>query len=96
MDELERDEVPRDRGSGIKTTRSIDLRIAGAGVALVLLLVFILQNTNDTPVEWLVFDKTAPLWVVIVVSAIVGAVLERLLIFALRGRRRRPDRSAAG
>lgn len=91
MDEPVRDEVPRDAGSGIKTTRSLDLRIVGAGVALLLLLIFILQNTNDTPVEWLVFDKVAPLWVVIVVSAIVGAILERLLIFSLRGRRRRGD-----
>jgi uncharacterized integral membrane protein len=51
----------------------------GAGAIVVALIVFVLQNTDSTPVTLLVFDVTFPLWLMlaatIVLSLGVGYVL---------------------
>ena len=39
------------------------------------LVAFVLQNTVSTQVKWLIFNGAAPLWIVILASAIAGAVL---------------------
>ena len=41
-----------------------------------LLSAFIIQNTDSTPVTWLIFTSSAPLWVVVVLAA-VGAPSQR-------------------
>ena len=43
-------------------------------VAIVLLLVFMLQNTGRVTIDFLVWSFSSPLWAVILGSAIVGAV----------------------
>ncbi len=43
-----------------------------AGVVGVLLLIFILQNTNEVQVDFLLWDGEFPLWGVIVVSSVLG------------------------
>ena len=62
-----------------------------AAIIAVLLIVFIIQNSNDAEVTWLVTDTTTPLWLVIVLSAIVGYVVGQLIEIGLRRRRRRRD-----
>jgi len=52
---------------------------------------FIVQNTDSTPVTWLVFTGTAPLWVVIVLAAVAGAVLSELGGYLIRRRRQRTN-----
>ncbi|MCD9624182.1 LapA family protein [Rhabdothermincola salaria] len=42
-------------------------------VAIVLLLVFMLQNTKSVTIDFLLWSFTSPLWGVILGSAIVGA-----------------------
>ena len=82
-------------GSGFKPlegARRIDFGVLAAIIATVALLIFILQNTRSTTVTWFVFDRNAPLWVVIVVAAFVGAALSQLVLFAWRRRHRRPER----
>jgi uncharacterized integral membrane protein len=59
--------------------------IAAIAVA-VLLIAFGLSNRNDVPIDWLVTTTKTPLILVIVVSALLGAILGGL---AVRGRSRR-------
>ena len=52
------------------------------------LIAFIVQNRSDTEVTWLFIDGTWPLWVVIVIAAVAGAVLSEVVGWLLRRRRR--------
>jgi uncharacterized integral membrane protein len=82
-------------GSGFKPLegqKRIDFGVLAAIIATVLLLIFILQNTRSTTVTWFVFDREGPLWVVILVTAIVGAALSQFVIFIWQRRRRRRER----
>ena len=70
-------------------------RLGGGAIAAIgggaLLLIFVLQNTNDVRVKFLFWDFTWPLWLVMIVSALIGA----LVWFGLgvvRRHRRRQDR----
>ncbi len=44
-------------------------------VILVGLAVFVIQNMDSTPVEFLFFSASLPLWLVVVVSVALGVVL---------------------
>lgn len=60
-----------------------------AAVIAVALIAFIGQNRDDTEVSWLFLDGTWPLWLVIVIAAVLGAVLSEVLGWMIRRRRRR-------
>ncbi len=62
--------------------------VVGAAVVAIALAAFVVQNTDDTPVQWLFVDRSAPLWVVIVISAVAGAALSEVLGWMIRRRRR--------
>lgn len=64
-----------------------ELIVGGLLAAAVLLLIF--QNTDDATIEWLVFEWTAQLWIVRLVTAVVGIVAAELVGRAIRRRRRR-------
>ena len=72
----------------IETGRS---RLSGRLIAAVIfaaaLVVFVVQNTGDTEVTWLFFDSTAPLWLVIVIAAVAGALLSEVAGWIVRRRR---------
>jgi uncharacterized integral membrane protein len=65
--------------------------VVGAAVVAIALISFIGQNRDDTEVSWLFLDGTWPLWLVIVVAAVLGAVLSEVLGWLIRRRRRRAD-----
>ena len=69
-------------------SRGLEKLIVVAIVA-VALAAFVVQNTKDTPVSWLMFDESAPLWIVIVISAVAGAVLSEAAGWLIRRIRRR-------
>ena len=82
-------------GSGFQplpVQRRIDFGVLGALIGAVALLIFILQNTDQTEVTWLFFDGQAPLWVVIVVTAVLSVALAQLVLWVWRRRRRRRSR----
>lgn len=58
------------------------------GIVAVALVSFVVQNTNEVQVSFLFVDRMWPLWLVIVVSAVAGAVLSEIVGWALRRRRR--------
>lgn len=71
-------------------------RLGGGAIAAIgggaLLVIFILQNTQDVPVHFLVWDFTWPAWLLIIVSALVGAVVWLGLGVLRRHRRRKARR----
>jgi uncharacterized integral membrane protein len=56
------------------------------------IVAFVVQNGDSNQVEWLMFEGKAPTWLVIVVSAVAGAILERLTVWAIKRRRRTVQR----
>lgn len=60
-------------------------KLIAAGVALVLLLFFMLQNRDRASVDFLFWDVEARLWTVIVISAVLGFVIGWLLGRSRRG-----------
>lgn len=62
--------------------------VIGAALVAVALIAFIGQNRSDTAVSWLFLDGNWPLWLVIVIAAVLGAVLSEVLGWLIRRRRR--------
>jgi uncharacterized integral membrane protein len=58
-----------------------------------LLVIFMLQNRNDTQVDFLFWHFTWPLWLLILVSAVFGALIW-LGLGVMRRHRRRKERRA--
>jgi uncharacterized integral membrane protein len=58
-----------------------------AGVLVALLVVFVLQNTQRTRVTFLFFDGRAPLFLVLLLTALVGAVVAEVGSRVMRRRR---------
>jgi uncharacterized integral membrane protein len=53
--------------------------------------VFIVQNGEETPAEFLWFDRDIKLWVAIVASIALGILLDRLILTWWRRSRKRKD-----
>jgi uncharacterized integral membrane protein len=64
------------------------LSLVGAG----LLVIFMVQNTQDATVEFLAWNFTWPTWLLILVSAVFGAILWIGLGIMRRHRRRKARR----
>jgi len=81
----------RPAGSTGRTTRKRDTReiarlVIGA-VGLVLLIAFVVGNSNDVKVNYVVGHATTSLIWVILISALLGVLVDRLVIAV--GRRRK-------
>ncbi len=62
--------------------------VVGAVLALALAL-FVGQNTRQTKVEWLMFETSQPLWLILLVTAAVTLVVVELIGGARRHRKRK-------
>ena len=60
-----------------------------AGVAA--LVIFMVQNTDDVTVQFLVWDFTWPVWLLVLVAALIGAAVW-FGVGVLRRHRRRSER----
>lgn len=67
------------------------LKLIALLLLVVALAVFIFQNTHRTHIEFLWIDASWPVWVVIGVSAVVGALLAKLIGFLFARARRDRD-----
>ncbi len=56
-------------------------------VVAILIVIFIVQNSKESRVKLLFWDGTMSLWVVIVISLVLGAVLDRTITWYLHRRR---------
>jgi uncharacterized integral membrane protein len=68
-----RDELPRQEG------RRVDGRLIVGGIVLVVLLVFVFQNTDETPLHFLFFDFSAPLWLMLALTVVISLAVGFLL-----------------
>jgi uncharacterized integral membrane protein len=89
------DESPRGNASGATETQQ--RRLGGGAIASLsgigLLLVFIVQNTDDVRLDFLVFTFTWPVWLLTIVSALLGALVWFGLGVIRRHRRRKARRA---
>jgi uncharacterized integral membrane protein len=69
--------------------RQVPSRLIVAGVALIVALVFIFQNSERVETTFLVFNVTTRLWVGLLVALLVGAILGQAVEVAWNRRRRR-------
>lgn len=81
-DDILDDQQPEKKSGGQARLLAVALVAAG-------LIAFVVQNTDSTPVSWLIFEGSAPLWIVIVAAAVAGAVLSELGGYLMRRRKRR-------
>lgn len=77
---------PRDEGG-------INSHIVIGGVVAAALLIFVLQNRASTSIHFLVFSFSAPLWLILVIVAVLGALLDGVVMRGfrkLRGKDQKP------
>ena len=68
--------------------------LIGGGILLVLLLLFIFQNTAETKFKFLFFSFTFPLWLGLLITALVAFVVGQLALMWRRHKRRQARRDA--
>ncbi len=56
----------------VEKREGLSSTMIGAIVALVILVIFVLQNTDEAKVDFLFWDATLSLWAVIVIGAALG------------------------
>jgi len=66
--------------------------LIGGGVLLALLLIFIFQNTADTEFKFLFWSFTLPLWLVLLITALVAFVIGQFALMWRRHKRRKARR----
>jgi uncharacterized integral membrane protein len=81
--------------TSISSTESDRRKLGGGAIAslsgLGVLAIFMIQNTQDATVEFLFWDFTWPVWLLVLVSAVLGAFVW-LGLGVLRRHRRRKER----
>jgi uncharacterized integral membrane protein len=84
---------PRERG-WVERREGVSPKILVAGGIVILLLLFALQNTDRTHLDFLFLDGDFPLWVILAVGAVLGFAAGWFVSGARR--RRRLQREAKG
>jgi uncharacterized integral membrane protein len=88
------------QGPGDTTTDGADRRrrLSGGAIASLsgvgVLVVFMIQNTEDVTVDFLFWSFTSPLWLLILVAAVIGAFVWFGLGVLRRHQRRKERREA--
>ena len=68
--------------------------LIGGGVLLALLLIFIFQNTTETTFKFLFWSFTFPLWLGLLITAVVAFVVGQFALMWRRHKRRKARRDA--
>lgn len=77
-----------ERDDAMKDSSDFSWKVLGGVGVLVLALIFILQNTQDTEIKFLFWDFTVGLWFGLVIAMVLGMLIGWLLPkFLRRGRR---------
>ena len=76
------------RALGRKRDRREMVRIGAAVVALILLVAFVLDNSQTVKVGFVLFSRQISLIWVLLIAAILGALVDRLVILVRRRRRK--------
>lgn len=70
------------------TNRKRSFVLVVAGLIVIAVAVFIAQNSEAIPIQFLTFEGSVPLWVLIVVAMVLGAILAWVVSMVLRRQRR--------
>ncbi len=81
-------QAPGERSPAKRDTRDI-VRLVVLGVLVLLLLGFIIGNSNSVRVDFIFFHAHASLIWVIIISVLLGVLLDRLAIVLAKRRRSR-------
>jgi uncharacterized integral membrane protein len=65
--------------------------LIGFGVAVVLFVVFFLQNSEPLRIDFLFFEKQTTIRWGLLVAVVLGALIDRIFSMWWRRRRKRPD-----
>lgn len=84
--------MDEDRTTGRYMREGPSGKLIAAGVALLLLVIFVLQNRDRANVDILFWDVDARIWTVIVISAALGFVIGWVLGRTARRSGRADDR----
>jgi uncharacterized integral membrane protein len=79
----------RSRGDWVQRREGPSGKLIGLGVVALLLLVFVIQNTDKADVDLFLWDTVLPIWLVILIAAALG--LAAGWILGRVGRKRRRD-----
>ena len=86
-----------DNGRGERADQKAGIRLGAGGIAslggLGLLVIFMLQNTEDVTISFLVWDFSWPLWLTMLLTAVFGALFW-FGVGVVRRHQRRSDRRA--
>jgi uncharacterized integral membrane protein len=74
------DPYETDPGDGDRPDRRRQATLVGVAVAVVLFVWFALANLRDVRIDFWVFDRQAPLILVIVISGLLGALIGALVM----------------
>jgi len=74
--------------SARKVDRDVRAWLIVAGLALLAAVIFVVQNSNKVEMDFLFFGGSQPLWLVIVLSMVLGALFGQG-IGLVRGRRKK-------
>lgn len=69
-----------EHSGGRETDRRRQAGLVGVAIAAVLLVWFALGNLHDVSIEFWVYDRKAPLIIVILISGLLGAVIAALVM----------------
>jgi uncharacterized integral membrane protein len=87
--------APTGANGGVPSGSKEGFRLGGAAIAslsgVAVLAIFMIQNTEDVTVQFLFWEFTWPLWLLVLVTALVGAFVW-IGVGMLRRHRRRVDR----
>jgi uncharacterized integral membrane protein len=65
---------------GRETDRGRQAALVGVGIAAVLLVWFALGNFHDVSIKFWIYDRKAPLIIVILISGLLGALITALMM----------------
>jgi uncharacterized integral membrane protein len=85
----ERRAPERDDGGPPPPRTGVSPALIGLGVLAIVAVIFIVQNSERTNVNFLFFDFESRVWVALLVAIAIGIVLDRLLVYWWRRRRNR-------
>lgn len=80
---------PRNVNEGADRQRNIFATVVG-GIIAVVVIIFVVQNTEEVQVQWLGLDWSMPLWLLILIVMLLGVALGWLARWR-QVRRRRKD-----
>jgi len=83
--------VPQDGNLATSERRKLGVGAIASLSGLAILVIFMLQNTEDVKVDFLFWDFTLPVWLLTLASAAIGAFIW-LGLGLLRRHRRRKER----